>query len=70
MMTSSIEEQKLIAAINFREELISLINRYSMENGSNTPDIVLADYLIACLEAFDEAVTERTYRETAKGDSL
>src|SRR5574343_713325 len=44
----------------FRAELESLINRHSKENGSNTPDFVLADYLADCLEAFDKAVTRRS----------
>jgi hypothetical protein len=26
----------------FREDLASLINKYSLENGSNTPDFILA----------------------------
>lgn len=29
---------------SFTEELKSLINRYSLENGSDTPDWLLADY--------------------------
>jgi hypothetical protein len=33
----------------FRDELEELINRHSMENGSNTPDFVLAEYLVKCL---------------------
>jgi len=43
----------------FRDELISLLNRHSMENGSDTPDFVLAAYLHRALEAFDIAVGER-----------
>lgn len=43
----------------FRLELESLINRYSLENGSNTPDYLLADYLADCLAAFDKAVNAR-----------
>ncbi len=43
----------------FRRELASLINRHSGENGSNTPDFVLADYLADCLAAFDRAVNAR-----------
>lgn len=43
----------------FRKELEHLINRQSMENGSNTPDFILAEYLSACLEAFDTAVASR-----------
>lgn len=44
---------------NFRIELEQLINRYSMENGSNTPDFILAGYLCECLSAFDFAVRAR-----------
>lgn len=43
----------------FRNELESLINRHSLENGSNTPDFLLAGYLKSCLDAFDHAVRER-----------
>jgi hypothetical protein len=43
---------------NFRKELESLINRHSMENGSDTPDFILAEYLTRCLENFD-ATTKR-----------
>ena len=34
----------------FRKELACLINRYSRENGSDTPDFILADYLDGCRE--------------------
>ena len=40
---------------NFRAELTALINRHSLENGSNTNDFVLADFLADCLVAFDKA---------------
>lgn len=44
----------------FRNELESLINRTSMEQaGGNTPDFVLAEYLVACLAAFDHATKTR-----------
>jgi hypothetical protein len=43
----------------FREDLEDLVNRYSKENGSNTPDFILANYLEACLISFDEAVKLR-----------
>lgn len=45
---------------NFRKELESLLNRYSKENGSDTPDFILAEYLEGCLDAFDVAVCRRT----------
>jgi hypothetical protein len=43
----------------FRKELESLINRHSAENGSDTPDFILADYLQDCLFAWDKAVAAR-----------
>ena len=39
----------------FRKHLQELVNAHSMENGSNTPDFILAEYLGDCLEAFDRA---------------
>lgn len=44
----------------FRTELEHIINRNSKENGSDTPDFILAEYLADCLVAFDKAVTKRT----------
>ena len=44
---------------NFREDLTDLINKHSKENGSDTPDFILARYLENCLEAFDIALQER-----------
>lgn len=44
----------------FRKELESLLNKYSMENYSNTPDFILANYLMDCLFAFNELVSRRT----------
>ena len=43
----------------FESQLASLINRHSLENGSNTPDFILAGYLRSCLEAFDVASVAR-----------
>lgn len=45
--------------LEFRKELESLINRHSMESGSNTPDFILCEYLMDCLAAFDRAVVGR-----------
>jgi hypothetical protein len=41
------------------DEIRAALNRFSAENGSNTPDFVLAAYLLACLGAFDDAVKKR-----------
>lgn len=43
----------------FRKELENLINRACMENGSDTPDFILADYLVSCLTSFNEITKRR-----------
>ncbi len=48
----------------FRGDLASLLNQHSKEQGSNTPDFILAQYLVDCLEAFDRATLDRYMRET------
>lgn len=45
--------------LTFEEALTNLINRYSMENGSNTPDYILAKYLCECLDNYDNIVRTR-----------
>jgi len=49
-----------VVVTEFRKELEALINRYSKENGSNTPDFILAEFLIGCLDTFDKAVSRRS----------
>jgi hypothetical protein len=44
---------------SFPAELQDLINRHSIEGGSNTPDMILAEYLKGCLENFDMCVRRR-----------
>jgi len=44
---------------NFRDELREVINKHCKENGSNTPDFVLAEYLDNCLKVFDLAIKSR-----------
>ena len=43
----------------FRRELMGVINKHSKENGSNTPDFILANYLIECLRNFDKTTRLR-----------
>ena len=45
---------------NLYEELMKILNMFSVENESNTPDFILASYILACLRAFNDAVNERT----------
>ena len=42
-----------------QEDIAAVLNRHSVENASNTPDFILAMYLLNCLAAFDEAVQQR-----------
>ena len=44
---------------DFYKELEVLINKYSKENASNTPDWILAQYLLGCLSAFETATQQR-----------
>lgn len=44
---------------DFLTELSDLINRHSMENGSDTPDFILAQYMNDCLSAFNYATLKR-----------
>lgn len=43
----------------FSDELRALINKHSMENGSDTPDYALAQFMTNSLEAFEAAVHVR-----------
>ena len=44
---------------NLHADLAQLLNKYSTENGSDTPDYILARYLLDVLHAFDYAVKDR-----------
>lgn len=44
---------------NLQDELSALLNKYSYEHHSNTPDFILAAYVMACLDAFDVASNAR-----------
>ena len=43
----------------FCEDLDALLNRYSRENGSNTPDFILGAFLRTCLDAWNQATKQR-----------
>lgn len=45
---------------SFKEAIQSTINAYSKENGCNTPDFILAEFLTSSLAAFDIAVNARS----------
>ena len=49
-----------VERVGFKPELEALLNHYSLEGYSDTPDFILAQYLWDCLAAFNRAVNERT----------
>lgn len=44
---------------DFVKELQHVINCHSKENGSDTPDFILAEYMADCLKAFEVATKSR-----------
>ena len=48
-----------IKGTDFSRDLESLINRYSKENESNTPDFLLANFMIGCMASFNNTVNAR-----------
>lgn len=45
--------------MTFLVELEKLINKHSIENESNTPDFILAEYLRGCLTNYAETMKKR-----------
>ena len=43
----------------FTEELTVLINKHSLENLSNTPDFILADFIVGCISNFGYIMESR-----------
>lgn len=46
-------------AQSFQDALQTLINQHSMENGSDTPDWMLAEYLCDCLATYEVIIQKR-----------
>ena len=44
---------------NFKHDLAKLINLYSLESVSNTPDFIIAEYLTNTLLEFDKLMQSR-----------
>ena len=53
------KREQEIKGESFKQELAELINKYSLEGESNTPDFILAKYLKKCLNAFVVVTNER-----------
>jgi hypothetical protein len=53
----STSEEPLVS--DLEQDLAAVINKHSMDNGANTPDFILARYIIRCLDNFRELTQER-----------
>ncbi len=53
------DEQAAHNRKTFLEELGNLVNRFSVENKSNTPDFILAEFMLHCLTNFEIASLNR-----------
>lgn len=42
-----------------KKEIASVLNKYSQENRSNTPDFMLAEYLLGCLTVYENTIVSR-----------
>lgn len=53
------------AAFDYRDslkrELAEVLNRHSVENASDTPDYILAEYLVSCLDTWNHTAAQRAY---------
>jgi hypothetical protein len=59
--------------MSFFDELTALLNRHNQENGSDTPDWMLAEYLLACLQTWNATIQlrEKWYgRSIGRGRAL
>lgn len=56
---SSVLFDKIEKPVSFTKELCRLLNKYSKENESDTPDFILAEYIIGCLKVFSYSLSNR-----------
>lgn len=53
------DQAEEIVRPTFLKDLETLINKHSVENASDTPDFILAEYLGLCLSAYQQTITKR-----------
>lgn len=56
--------------VSLKKEIERAINAHSRESASDTPDFILAKYLIGCLEAFEEATLLRDENTSYRGETV
>ena len=55
-MESEIKDERYEALI---KELSELLNKYSQESGSDTPDFILAEFMLGCLTVYENTISNR-----------
>ena len=55
----TIDEDGKVHGNDLESALAGALNRFSAENPSNTPDWILAQYLLGCLTAWNQGVQQR-----------
>lgn len=58
-MVENFHRKVLDMSRKLERKIAEEINSASRENVSNTPDFILADFMVVCLEAFEEASNRR-----------
>lgn len=53
------QDEPVPASETLENHIRRVLNCHSAENASDTPDFILAEYLIGCLNAYDQAVRSR-----------
>lgn len=54
-----IDEDGKVHGDDLEHAIASALNRYSAENPSNTPDWILAQFLLGCLAAWNQGIQQR-----------
>ena len=54
MFISDVQPEE-VEVSELERDLAQVLNKHSAENESNTPDFILAEYLMGCLKAFNTA---------------
>jgi hypothetical protein len=56
----------------FKKDLENLLNKYSIDNDCNTPDFILAEHLVGCIEILKQTnfKNHRWHGNTSLTDSI
>lgn len=54
--------------VELEKDLVHLLNHRSRENRSDTPDFILAEYLMGCLKVFEMAANQRDFWNKGVGE--